>query len=228
MHQSRSSIVAHMFRRLVLGLLITGVVAGCDRCVQAKPSEVAAAPNAASLATTSATSAPFVVHRPLLERSPNGACETLRTKPTGDPIVTWGKHFPVEREGFLATLSTHDVSADDVSKRASALREGSYEVVDCGDSLLFWVEASGSCRALQQSPGVFLDLRGLSVVACFTSTPGECRGPQYSPERCRYLVAPLLEQRNCGASTPEQRGEVERRIIELGLAAPGSSPCSTQ
>jgi hypothetical protein len=226
MRQARLHIV-RMFNQLALGFL-TVAAASCDRGVRFKRTEVAAAPNAISSATAAGSTAPFVVHRPLLERASIGACETLRSKPKGDPIVTWGRHFPVEREGFLARLSSLEVSANEVSKRASALREGSYEVVDCGDALLLWVEASGSCRALQQSPGGFLDLPGLSVVACFTSTPGECGSPQYSPERCRYLVAPLLEQKNCGASTPEQREQVERRIIELGLAAPGSSPCSAR
>lgn len=165
------------------------------------------------------------VNNPLIYRSNEGACETLLAQ-SGDPFVAWAKHFPVERQGLVATLPVKVTTATDLRKRLTVLRGEMYDVVECEALTLLWIQAIGGCAELDYNAKAFEEAIGpLDVVACFAYNPSECSAPNPSRERCRYLVAPIMDLPQCGAETPEQKAMAERLLIELGLAAPWSKPC---
>jgi len=166
------------------------------------------------------------VNNPLIYRSSEGACETLLAPSDEDPFVAWAKHFPVERQGFVATSPARATSITELRKRLSVLREGMYDIVECEALTVLWLQAIGGCEELNHSAKAYEEVIGpVDVVACFAHNPSECAAPNASKERCQYLVAPILDLPHCGAETPQQKATAERILVELGLAAPGSKPC---
>ena len=215
----------HHICHFSLLLLAVLVVSAC----RSRSSPLPSAPQreaGASPAPGEAKPKEVFVNDPLANRSSEGACETLLAQSDEDPFVAWAKHFPVERQGLVATLPVKVTNATELRKRLTVLREEMYDVVECEALTLLWIQAIGGCAELDYDAKAFEEAIGpLDVVACFAYNPSECSAPNPSRERCRYLVAPIMDLPQCGAESPEQKAMAERLLIELGLAAPGSNPC---
>jgi hypothetical protein len=197
---------------------------GCKGAAHSSPP---AEPAMSSAAMSGAPSeAPFA--NILTQRSTAGACETLLAPNGNDPFVVWAKHFPVERQGFLVTLPSR-AGASGLRERLSFLRAGMYEVVDCGDTTLLWIQAVGGCAELRYEANAYEQVIGaMKPIACFAHNPSECTAGDLPADRCRYLVAPIMSLPHCGAQNPEQKALAERLLIELGLAMQGTSPCESR
>lgn len=184
-------------------------------------------------AVTNSTPAPSSTSTVVLPaRSLDGACATLASHQNADPWVAWGKHFPVEDRGILAQERSPSITAKSLEQRMSALnlREEIYQIIDCGDSTLVWLNLDGGCSVVEHQFKELSDAVGpLELVACFSYVWSElqvqCDTGEAPREKCQYILAPFLTAKGCGTERDSERAKRQQLLIKAGLVPEGSRIC---
>jgi hypothetical protein len=166
------------------------------------------------------------------KRSLDGVCETLASHQNVDPWVAWGKHFPVETRGILAQERSPSISAKSLEQRLTALnlRREIYQVIDCGQATLVWLDLDGGCSMVEDEFKELSDAVGpLELVACFSywwpDVQVECETGQAPLEKCQYILSLLLTVPGCGTDEEKERAMRQRLLIKAKLVPEGSRVC---
>jgi hypothetical protein len=110
------------------------------------------------------------------------------------------------------------------------LREELYQIIDCWDSTLVWLNLDGGCASVDSQFKELSDAVGpLDLIACFSyawsEVQLECENEQAPREKCQYILAPFLTAKGCGTEKENERSKRQRLLIKAGLVPEGSRVC---